>query len=84
MGLNLMCSDNEEIHLNVKLQEIQGIKKGGICAFYELGVIVSSICHDTLDNLIVLQRVLHRAHIMKQVSKMQALVGREESASWQT
>jgi len=50
MGLNLMCSDNEEIHLHVKLQEIQGIKKGGIHAFYELGVIVSSICHDTLDN----------------------------------
>lgn len=46
-----MCSDNEEIHLDVKLQEIQDMKKGGIQALHELGVIVSSICHDTLDNI---------------------------------
>lgn len=46
-----MCSDNEEIHLAVKLEEIQGIKKGGIHAFYELGVIVPSICHDSLDKV---------------------------------
>lgn len=45
-----MCSDNEEIHLDVKLQEIRGIKKGSIHGFCELGVIESSICHDTLDN----------------------------------
>lgn len=50
-GLNLMCSDNEEIHLHVKLQEIQGIKKGGIHGFYELGVTVASSCCDTLDNI---------------------------------
>lgn len=49
-----MCSDNEEIHLDVKLQEIQGNKKGTIHAFYELGVTISSICHDTLDNVVVL------------------------------
>lgn len=50
MGLNLTCSDNEEIHLDVKLQEIQDIKKGSIHAFCDLGVIVSSIYHDTLDS----------------------------------
>lgn len=83
MGLNFMCSDNEEIHLDVELQGIQVIKKGGISGFCELGFTVSSVCHDTLDNIIVLQRVLHTAHIMKRVSEMQALVGREESASWQ-
>lgn len=46
-----MCSDSEEIHLDVMLQEIHSIKKGRTHAFYELGVIVSSICHDNLDNV---------------------------------
>lgn len=48
--VDLNLSDNEEIHLDGKLQEIQGTKKGSIHAFCDLGVIVSSIYHDTLDS----------------------------------
>lgn len=51
-GLSLMCSDNEETHQDLKLlEEIQDTKKGGIHAFHKLPVIISSICHVTLDSI---------------------------------
>lgn len=62
-----MCSDNAETHPDVKLQEIQAIKKEGIHAFHELEAIVSSICQDILDNTIVPQSALHRAHRRKKL-----------------